>query len=102
MFFVAVLSMKIFYISFIRHPSCCITIMTNLDFNTDEIMGGSYGVGFRGRKAACTKEWLGRLDEAVTDLYKDALNRPGGAVGRGPQRHYVEIHPEDISGFADL
>src|SRR5688572_5839285 len=102
MFFVAVLSMKIFYISFVRHPACCITIMNNLDFNTAEIMGGLYGDGFIGRKAAFTKEWVGRLHEEVTELYKDALNRPGGAVGRGPQRHYVEIHPEDISGFADL
>jgi ectoine hydroxylase-related dioxygenase (phytanoyl-CoA dioxygenase family) len=32
----------------------------------------------------------------------DALNRPNGAVGRGPKRHYVEIHPEDIHGFVDL
>ncbi|CAA9423411.1 MAG: Phytanoyl-CoA dioxygenase [uncultured Ramlibacter sp.] len=26
----------------------------------------------------------------------------GGAVGRGPKRHYVEIHPERIRGFVDL
>ncbi len=23
-------------------------------------------------------------------------------MGRGPKRHYVEIHPEDISGFVDM
>ena len=34
--------------------------------------------------------------------YEDALKRPGGAVGRGSRRHYVEIHPEDIRGFVDL
>ena len=76
--------------------------MNNLDFDTAEIMGALYGDGFIGRKAAFTREWVSRLHEEVTELYKDALIRPGGAVGRGPQRHYVEIHPEDISGFADL
>jgi ectoine hydroxylase-related dioxygenase (phytanoyl-CoA dioxygenase family) len=30
------------------------------------------------------------------------LVRPGGAVGRGPERYYVEIHPEQIRGFVDL
>jgi hypothetical protein len=30
------------------------------------------------------------------------LNVPAGAVGRGPKRHYVEIHPEDIRGFGEL
>jgi ectoine hydroxylase-related dioxygenase (phytanoyl-CoA dioxygenase family) len=34
--------------------------------------------------------------------YEAALKRPGGAVGRGPKRHYVEIHPEDIRGFVEL
>ena len=76
--------------------------MNNTIFDTAEIMGGLYGDGFIGLKAAFTKEWISRLHEEVTALYKDALDRPGGAVGRGPQRHYVEIHPEDISGFVDL
>jgi hypothetical protein len=32
----------------------------------------------------------------------EALARPGGAVGRGPHRYYVEIHPEQLRGFVDL
>ena len=32
----------------------------------------------------------------------DAIQRPGGAVGRGPRRWYVEVHPQAISGFVDL
>lgn len=76
--------------------------MKQSGFDTAEVMGGLYGDGFIGLKAAFTKEWVSRLHEEVTQLYKDALDRPGGAVGRGPQRHYVEIHPEDISGFVDL
>ena len=31
-----------------------------------------------------------------------AIQRPGGAVGRGPRRWYVEIHPQDFGGFVEL
>src|SRR3712207_2398243 len=66
------------------------------------IMGGIYGDGIIGLKGAFERQWVQRLHEEVVRLYEDALRRPGGAVGRGPKRHYVEIHPQDISGFADL
>ena len=32
----------------------------------------------------------------------EAIQRPGSAVGRGPRRWYVELHPEAITGFVDL
>src|SRR4051794_19097423 len=32
----------------------------------------------------------------------EAIQRPGGAVGRGPRRWYVEVHPQAISGFIDI
>src|SRR5579884_2733098 len=32
----------------------------------------------------------------------EAIQRPGGTVGRGPRRWYVELHPEALTGFADL
>jgi hypothetical protein len=32
----------------------------------------------------------------------DAIRRPGGAVGRGPRRWYIELHPQAISGFVDV
>jgi hypothetical protein len=66
------------------------------------IMGGLYGDGIIGCKGAFTREWVARLAEDLAVAYTDALARPGGAVGRGPRRHYVEIHPEDIRGFVDL
>ena len=66
------------------------------------IMGGLYGAGFIGLKDAFSREWVQQLHEDVLLAYEKALKRPGGAVGRGPKRHYVEIHPEDIHGFADL
>jgi hypothetical protein len=65
-------------------------------------MGGLYGDGIIGHKGAFTREWVAALGEDIAVAYADALARPGGAVGRGPKRHYVEIHPEDIRGFVDL
>ena len=32
----------------------------------------------------------------------EAIQRPGGVVGRGPRRWYVEIHPQAFGGFVDL
>jgi hypothetical protein len=71
-------------------------------FDTATIMGGLYGDGIIGLKGAFEREWVQQLREDMEALYADALKRPGGAVGRGPKRHYVEIHPEDIRGFIDL
>lgn len=71
-------------------------------FDVAAMMGGLYGPGIIGQKGAFSREWVARLHEEVGALYEQALARPGGAVGRGPKRHYVEIHPEDISGFVDL
>lgn len=76
--------------------------MTKTVFETADIMGALYGQGFIGYKGAFSREWVARLHDEILVLYKQALSREGGAVGRGPQRHYVEIHPEDISGFVDL
>ncbi|MDQ6656303.1 MAG: phytanoyl-CoA dioxygenase family protein [Verrucomicrobiota bacterium] len=72
------------------------------EFDIAEIMGGLYGDGIIGRKGIFEREWIRGLGEEIAQLYVDALKRPGGAVGRGPKRHYVEIHPEDIRGFVDL
>jgi hypothetical protein len=33
---------------------------------------------------------------------RGGARREGGAIGRGPQRWYVEVHPEQIRGFTDL
>ena len=71
-------------------------------FDTATIMGGLYGDGIIGYKDAFERGWVQALAEDIKELYQDALERPGGAVGRGPKRHYVEIHPEDIRGFLDL
>ncbi len=71
-------------------------------FDTAAIMGGLYGDGILGLKGAFNRDWVAQLGEDLAVAYQDALKRPAGAVGRGPKRHYVEIHPEDIRGFVDL
>lgn len=71
-------------------------------YDVAQIMGGIYGDGIIGLKSAFSREWTSQLHEDILVAYEDALKRPGGAVGRGPKRHYVEIHPEDIRGFIDL
>ena len=71
-------------------------------YDVAQIMGGLYGDGIIALKGAFSREWVQQLDEDIWALYEDALKRPGGAVGRGPKRHYVEIHPEGIRGFVDL
>jgi hypothetical protein len=75
---------------------------TTVVYEPAEIMGALYGPGILGLKAAYERELIAQLAEDIDVLYKDALQRPGGAVGRGPKRHYVEIHPEDIRGFVDI
>ena len=77
------------------------TLQTH-QFDVAQIMGGLYGDGIIGHKGAFARDWVQSMRADIDRLYADALQRPGGAVGRGPKRHYVEIHPEDISGFVDL
>jgi ectoine hydroxylase-related dioxygenase (phytanoyl-CoA dioxygenase family) len=66
------------------------------------IMGGIYGDGIIGCKGAFERAWVEQLAEDVAVAYEDALRREGGAVGRGPKRHYVEVRPEDLHGFVAL
>lgn len=71
-------------------------------FDTAVIMGGLYGDGIIALQRAFDRDWVQRLREDMDVLFQEALARPGGAVGRGPKRYYVEIHPERIRGFVDL
>lgn len=71
-------------------------------FDTAAIMGGLYGDGVIALKGAFDRTWVQVLRDDIERLFEEALQRPGGAVGRGRRRYYVEIHPEDIHGFLDL
>src|SRR5881628_747718 len=71
-------------------------------FDVATIMGTIYGDGIMALKGAFGLSFIDELREDIAALFEDALQRPGGAVGRGPQRYYVEIHPEALRGFVDL
>jgi hypothetical protein len=66
------------------------------------IMGGLYGDGIIGLKRAFAPEWADRLREEIMSLFEEARAVPGGSLPRGPQRWYVEVQPERISGFVDI
>jgi hypothetical protein len=68
----------------------------------DELRRRIYEDGIIGLPGAFTRTWVRRLGEDVDRAFTEARDRPGGAVGRGPNRYYVEIHPEQLRGFVDL
>ena len=58
--------------------------------------------GIVGRPGAFSRDWADTMREDMMAAFWEAIQRPGGAVGRGPRRWYVELHPEALRGFADL
>ncbi|WP_182526733.1 phytanoyl-CoA dioxygenase family protein [Nocardioides dongkuii] len=58
--------------------------------------------GIIGCPGAFSRAWVEQLREDVEAAFAEAQSREGGAVGRGPNRYYVEIHPEALRGFVDL
>ena len=71
-------------------------------FDPATILGAIYGNGITAFPGAFPKAWADELHADLARLFDEALQQPGGAVGRGPNRYYVEIHPERIRGFVDL
>ena len=73
-----------------------------LDEEARAIVDGLYGDGIVARKGAFSQAWVSDLHEDVLVAFEEARQREGGAVGRGPNRYYVEVHPEQLRGFVDL
>ena len=61
-----------------------------------------YTDGIAAARGAFSREWVQQMRTDMDIAFEEAISRPGGAVGRGPERYYVEIHPEQLSGFVDL
>ncbi|WP_345628309.1 phytanoyl-CoA dioxygenase family protein [Streptomyces thinghirensis] len=76
--------------------------VVDLDIDVSGDVESLYTDGITARKGAFTQQWADQLGEDVDRAFEEARSRPGGAVGRGPNRYYVEIHPEQIRGFVDL
>jgi hypothetical protein len=71
-------------------------------YDVKTLVDGLYGDGIIGLKGAFSRAWVERLRADVDAAFEDAISRPKGAVGRGPKRYYVEVHPQRLSGFIDL
>ncbi|RII20482.1 Phytanoyl-CoA dioxygenase (PhyH) [Streptomyces sp. YIM 130001] len=76
--------------------------LESLDVPVGHDVENLYTDGITARKGAFTTEWTDRLREDIDQAFTEARSRPGGAVGRGPNRFYVEIHPEQLRGFVEL
>jgi hypothetical protein len=72
------------------------------DFDTASHVATLERDGITALKGAFPPEWADRMREDMMTAFWSAIQRPGGAVGRGPRRWYVEVHPQDIDGFVDL
>src|SRR3982750_2617810 len=72
------------------------------EYDVASIMGALYGDGITAQKGAFERDWVERMREDMDELFREALSYEGGGAGRGPNRYYVEIHPERIRGFVDL
>jgi hypothetical protein len=53
-------------------------------------------------KGGFSVEFADAMREDMMTAFWAAIQRPHGAVGRGPRRWYVEIHPHEFGGFAAL
>jgi hypothetical protein len=71
-------------------------------FEPADILRGLYGDGIIALAGAFTPAWADALREDIERLFDEARRRPRGALPRGPQRWYVETHPEQLRGFVDI
>jgi hypothetical protein len=78
------------------------TGMNDRDLDPAEIMGGLYGDGIIALKGAFSREWSERMRQDIEMLFAEARATPGSALPRGPERYYVEVHPERIRGLVDI
>ena len=75
---------------------------TVTDADREAAVEALMGDGIVARKGAFSREFVQRMREDVDAAFEEARSRENGAVGRGPNRWYVEIHPQALRGFADL
>jgi ectoine hydroxylase-related dioxygenase (phytanoyl-CoA dioxygenase family) len=78
------------------------TTETSTTFDVDGVARSLYADGIAALKGAFAREWVADVRADMEAAFEEAIARPGGAVGRGPKRYYVEIHPEQLRGFVDL
>jgi ectoine hydroxylase-related dioxygenase (phytanoyl-CoA dioxygenase family) len=78
------------------------TATATTSYDVEAITNALYTDGITALKGAFPREWAAAMHEDILVAFDEAIAREGGAVGRGPNRYYVEIHPEQLRGFVDL
>jgi hypothetical protein len=58
--------------------------------------------GITALRGAFSREWIEQFREDMMSAFWAAIQRPGGAISRGPRRWYVAMHPQQVTGFVDL
>jgi hypothetical protein len=81
-----------------RGPTYVLDMAPSIRAAVDEL----YRAGITACRGAFPREWVEAVREDLDRVFTDAIRRPGGAVPRGPERWYVEMHPEQVRGFVDL
>lgn len=83
-------------------PRCNMGCMTTSLDAREDARKAIYTDGITALRGAFSVDWADRMRADIETAFAEAKDRPGGAAGRGPHRYYVEIHPEQLSGFVDL
>ena len=78
------------------------TTGTSTTSDVENVARSLYTDGIAALKGAFSRDWVADVRADMEAAFDEAIARPGGAVGRGPKRYYVEIHPEQLRGFVDL
>lgn len=68
----------------------------------DAVREALYTDGFAALRGSFSREWVAAVRTDLEVAFAEAIARPGGAVPRGPERYYVEIHPGQLRGYVDL
>jgi Phytanoyl-CoA dioxygenase (PhyH) len=76
--------------------------VTDPHYEPAAIMGGLYGDGIIALRGAFSPGFADRMRGDIETLFEEARRVPGGALPRGPERFYVEVPPERISGFVEI
>lgn len=76
--------------------------MARLEWEAADIMRGLYGDGIIALPSAFPPAFADRMGDEIMAIFEEACAIPGGMLPRGPERWYVEVQPERISGFANI
>jgi len=75
---------------------------TGGQYEVADIMRGLYGDGIIACRGAFAPALIAELRADIDRLFEEALARKGGALNRGPNRFYVEVHPERLRSFVAI